>query len=127
LIANWRDVLRLYFVLDSLIPVLIAGFLGLYTLLNFLNQGNWYEYCFSICFPVWLFYFAGYLRVIIAHGAWKKWQIIIYKLVVVCCGLAFFYIGIYYMNGAYKITNGMMPELEEKFKSLVLLYVFGNN
>ena len=50
-----------------------------------------------------------------------------YKLVVVACGLAFFYSGIYYMNGAYKVSNGKMPELEEKLKNLVLLYVFGNN
>lgn len=64
---------------------------------------------------------------IIAYGSWEKWQVVVYKLVVVSCGLAFFYIGVYYMNGAYKITNQMMPELEEKFKNLVLLYVFGNN
>jgi len=39
-------------------------------------------------------------------------------------GLCAFYIGFMYLRGEYKISKGHLPEEEQKFKNLVLMYVF---
>lgn len=75
---------------------------------------------------MFVFYYAGSLRVMIAYEKWERWKIVLYKLAVMTCGLIFFYVGFTYMNGAYKITKGYLPEVEETVKNVVYLYVFGN-
>lgn len=47
-------------------------------------------------------------------------------MAVLSCGLIFFYVGFTYMKGAYKITKGFMPEVEDTVKNVIYLYVFGN-
>lgn len=62
----------------------------------------------------------------LAFEKWERWKVIVFKLAVMLCGLIFFYVGFVYMNGAYKITEGYFPEIEDTVKNLVYLYVFGN-
>lgn len=62
----------------------------------------------------------------IAYEKMSKWRVIAFKLSVLSCGLIFFYIGVVYMRGGYKITSGYLPEVEEIVKNIVYLYVFGN-
>jgi hypothetical protein len=38
-IAPWHEVIKLYFVLDSLIPVLVAGLIGFFSVFNYLSTG----------------------------------------------------------------------------------------
>ena len=49
----------------------------------------------------------------------------LYKFVVMLCGLVFFYVGFRYMMGAYKVTGGYFKEFETTLKNMVYLYVFG--
>jgi TctA family transporter len=62
----------------------------------------------------------------IAYEKWSKWKVIVYKVAVLGCGLIFFYVGVDYMNGAYKLTMGYFPTIEAIIKNMVYLYVFGN-
>lgn len=62
----------------------------------------------------------------IAYGNWAKWEVIVYKLIVVFAGLVNFYVGFEYMNGKYKVTKGYYIALEAQLKDLTYLYVFGN-
>jgi hypothetical protein len=66
-IAPWREVLKLYFMIDSLIPVLIAGLIGFFSVFNYLSTNEWYELGFEACYPIFVIYFAGSLRVMIAY------------------------------------------------------------
>jgi len=125
-IAPWFEVLKLYLILDSLIPVLVAGIIGFFSVHNYLSTGEWYEQGFQACFPVFLFYFGGSLRVMIAYEKWQRWKVVLFKMAVLSCGLIFFYVGFTYMKGAYKITKGYRPEVEDTVKNVIYLYVFGN-
>lgn len=42
-IAPWREVVKLYFLIDSLVPVLISGLIGFFSVFNYLSTGEWYE------------------------------------------------------------------------------------
>ena len=42
LIAPWRKVLKLYLLIDSLVPVIIASTIGFYAIHDFFNTGDWY-------------------------------------------------------------------------------------
>ena len=125
MVAPWQEVIKLYFILDSIIPVAIAGLIGFYTVLDFLSTKEWYETCYAIAFPVTVVYVTGYLRVLIVYSYWERWQIIFYKLSMLISGLIFFYIGFVYLNGGYKITKGFLVNLETQLKDLSTLYVFG--
>jgi hypothetical protein len=111
MIAPWRQVLKLYVLVDSLVPVLIATIIGFYSILNFLSVGAWYNYVYAIAFPTWVVYFAGNLRVMVAYSKCSRWEIIIFKLTLLICGLVFFYIGFTFMRGGYKITRGYLKEV----------------
>ena len=50
----------------------------------------------------------GNIRVHVRYVRWKKWQVIFLKLSIVFCGLGIFYIGMKYMNGQYKFTQGFL-------------------
>lgn len=41
-IAPWQEVLKLYFVMDSLIPVLVAAIIGFFSVFNYLSTNEWY-------------------------------------------------------------------------------------
>lgn len=41
-IAPWKEVVKLYFMLDSLIPVLVAGIIGFFSVFDYLATGEWY-------------------------------------------------------------------------------------
>jgi hypothetical protein len=111
MLASWREVLKLYFIFDSVVPVMIAAMIGFYAVLLFLEKGVWYQTAYAFDFPVWVIYFAGSLRVMIAFANWSKWEVICYKLVTMSCGLIFFYVGFTFMNGGYKITSGYLVHL----------------
>ncbi len=112
--------------MDSVVPVLIAGMIGFYAILRFLTTNEWYEQCFGVAYPIWVIYFSGSLRVMIVYVDWSRWEVILYKLTVMFCGLIFFYVGFEYMNGKYKISQGFLTEFENTLKELTYLYVFGN-
>jgi hypothetical protein len=41
-IAPWQEVVKLYLMLDSLIPVLIAAIIGFFAVFNYLSTNEWY-------------------------------------------------------------------------------------
>lgn len=125
LIAPWKEIIKLYLMVDSCVPVMIASVIGFYAMLNFVGMQSWYVRMYAACFPTWVIYFGGTLRVMIAYGKCARWEIIIYKLGVMSCGLIFFYVGFTYMNGGYKITDGYLIEAEGRFRDMTYLYVFG--
>ena len=42
LVPYWTEVLKLYFIFDSLVPVLIAAMIGFYNALLFLTTDEWF-------------------------------------------------------------------------------------
>jgi hypothetical protein len=62
----------------------------------------------------------------IAYAKWKRWEVVLYKLSVLLCGLISFYVAYEYMLGKYKVTKGFYIQKENQLKELVYLYVFGN-
>ena len=72
-LVSWRDVLRLYFHLDSIAPIFIAAISGFYSILYFFGLGPWFMKVYIVIMPIWMIYFAGTLRVMIAHASWCKW------------------------------------------------------
>jgi hypothetical protein len=125
LIAPWKEIIKLYLMVDSCVPVMIASVIGFYAMLNFVGMGSWHVTLYAICFPTMVIYFGGALRVMIAYGKCARWEIISYKLSVMSCGLIFFYVGFTYMNGGYKVTDGYLIEAEGRFRDMTYLYVFG--
>lgn len=73
LLAPWYEILKLYFIFDSVVPVMIAAVIGFYAVLLFLNTGKWYQTAYAVDFPLWALYFAGSLRVNIAFANWSRW------------------------------------------------------
>jgi hypothetical protein len=59
--------------LDSLVPVMISTLISFYAMLNFTASGTWYQQCYAVAMPVWIIYFSGMLRVMIAYCEWSKW------------------------------------------------------
>lgn len=108
LIINWREVLKMYLLLDSTIPVVIAASIGFFAIYNFSSTGEWYQILYSIAYPIWIVYLGGSLRVMIKHVKWSRWEIVLYKLVLLFSGLILFYVGFEYMNGKYKISSGYL-------------------
>ena len=90
--------------LDSLLPVLIAGIIGFSTMNNFFITGKWYEECYYFTYPVWVVFASGYLRVLILYSNWTRWQVVLYKISIMFCAFIFFYIGFKYMTGVYKFS-----------------------
>ena len=125
-LAPWKQVLRLYFQLDSIVPVLVSTIISFYSMVNLMPSYSWDRYVSLITYPAWLFYFTGNLRVMLVYVKWKRWEVILYKVAVIVCGLVSFYIGFEFMRGKYKITGGYVVALEKKLKELVLLMVFAN-
>ena len=124
--TTWKEVVKLYLILDSVVPVLIAAGIGFFAVWDFLNKGTWYHLCYAISFPLWIVYMVGTLRVMIAYCNWSRWEIVLYKLLVLFAGLINFYVGYEYMNGKYKISKGFFISLETQLRDLTYLYVFGN-
>lgn len=73
MLAPWKQVLKLYLLVDSLAPVLIATIISFYCILNFLSVGAWYNYVYATAFPAWVIYFAGNLRVMVAYSKCSRW------------------------------------------------------
>ena len=73
LLAPWKEVLKLYFQTDSLVPILIASIIAFNSFLDFVTTGAWYEQCYAIAFPIWVIYNAGILRVMLVYCNWSKW------------------------------------------------------
>lgn len=72
-LAPWKQVLKLYLLLDSLVPVVIATIISFYCISNFLSIGAWYNKVYAIAFPTWVIYFAGNLRVMVAFCKCSRW------------------------------------------------------
>lgn len=72
LITSWQEVLKLYLLLDSVVPVTIASIIGFFAILNFSSTGDWNQTCMAVIFPIWVVYLAGHFRVMIAHAAWSR-------------------------------------------------------
>ena len=81
----------------------------LYTLPRVFDFQGWTTKAYTFTFPV--AYLTGNLRVYFAYVKWKSWQILMYKAAIIISGLLNFYIGFKYLNGAYKITRGIKPEV----------------
>lgn len=62
-------------------------------------------------FPLWVVYLAGNFRVMIAHAAWSRFEVITSKIILIICAFVFFYVGFTYMNGRYKITQGFLVQV----------------
>lgn len=105
-LAPWKNILILYFQLDSIVPILISACIAFYSLMNFFTLTLWQSKAYVVTFPLWVIYFTGNLRVMLVYVKWKKWMVILYKLVVLGCGLVSFLIGFEYMMGKYKIFQG---------------------
>lgn len=125
MIAPWREVLKLYLLLDSSVPVVIAATIGFFAISNFASTNKWFQVMSAVAFPIWVTYLGGSMRVMIAYVKWTKWELILYKIVLIFSGLIFFYVGYEYMMGRYKITSGYLVEVESRFKDMIYLYVFG--
>lgn len=41
LIASWEQIIKLYLLLDSVVPVIIAAIIACYTILKFASTGQW--------------------------------------------------------------------------------------
>ena len=125
MVAPWLEVLKMYVIFDSILPVVSFAMIAFIAILNFLTTGEWYEVFYYVAFPIWFVYMSGYLRVSIKYSYWSKWEVIFYKSSVLICGLIMFYTGFKYMNGAYKFTSGFLASAEVKLRELTYLYVFG--
>jgi len=67
-VAPWRQVLKLYLMMDSIVPVLIVSVIGCYEMLNFFKFDTWYKISYAITYPIWSIYYVGSLRVMIIYA-----------------------------------------------------------
>jgi hypothetical protein len=100
--ATRREVIKLYILLDSLLPGVIAGIITFYCLLIFSLSGKWSLPCLAVAFVVYMLYLGGTLRVLIAFALWSTWQIVAYKISIMLCGLSYFYVAFVFMSGTYR-------------------------
>ena len=70
----------------------------------------WFQTLITISFPFLAIFMTGYMRVAVVYFRWKKWQIIVYKIMLITCGMIFFFIGVRFMSGNYRITGGKLAE-----------------
>jgi hypothetical protein len=86
--------------------------------MNFFTLELWQTKVFVCLYPFWVIYMTGNLRVMLVYAKWKKWQVIVYKLMVAAVGLTNFLIGYEYMMGKYKIYQGyyLYTELENQLR-----------
>jgi hypothetical protein len=126
-LAPWKEILLLYCHLDSITPVLVSACIAFYSLMSFFTLNLWQSKVYVAAFPLWVIYFTGNLRVMLVYVKWRRWEVIIYKLVVLTCGIISFLIGFEYMMGKYKIFQGyyLFVSLEVKLRELSYLFVFG--
>ena len=74
--------------------------------------------------PTVIFYICGSTRVLMAYCQLNKWEVILFKFVMTCCGMMYFYIGYEFMTGKYKFSKGALLEMEIQAKDLLYLYLF---
>jgi hypothetical protein len=67
----------------------------------------------------------GNFRVMMLYVRWAKWRVILFKLILLADSAVFFQIGAHYINVGYNYTLGDNPEVDQKAKDFVLLYIFG--
>jgi len=110
--ASWKEILILYFHVDSILPVFITAFIAFYSLMKFFTFTRWQTKVFLAVYPVWTIYLIGNLRIMLLYAKWNRWKVVLYKLVIVASGLMGFMIGYKYMLGKYKIFNSYYLYLE---------------
>lgn len=91
--------MKLYILLDSLVPGIIAGIITFYCLLIFSLSGTWSFPCLAVAFVIYMLYLGGTLRVLIAFALWETWQVVAYKISIMLCGLSYFYVAFSFMSG----------------------------
>jgi len=119
--------LKLYFLHDPVAlsyAVAIIGFMGSANSSESTNP--FFARTLQITGPITQFILTGTYRVIMKHANFKRWQNIIFKLVIFLDGLCFFALGFYIMYFDYRPSEGIALSIDSQFKDFSLLYVFGN-
>jgi hypothetical protein len=125
--SNLKEMMALYFLLDSIALSLVAAFLGFFGLTSSITRSSpLYATLMRIFVPIGLFVLSGTVRVIIKWANFKRWQNITFKVCLFMSGMCYFMIGFQIMYFNYQPSKGMLPSVDTSFKDFSLLYVFGS-
>lgn len=82
---------------------------------------------FNIVFLVLLYVtFAAINRALVGQAKWRKWQIIIYKIILSVAAGFYIVFGIRYIFPGINWTNGRNEDLDESIKEFIILFIIAS-
>lgn len=111
--------------MDNIFLTQVASSFGFIGFLLVIYYGDWFQVVTMVAFPIEIIFFVGNFRVMMLYVRWSKWRVILFKLILLADSAVFFQIGAHYINVNYNYTGGHNPEIDQKAKDFVLLYIFG--
>lgn len=88
--------------------------------------GKWQEYFSAICVPLLHFLLSANFRFLLLNYHWNRLKTITFKIVLLLGAIVLFGVGTYIMFINFKISKGLDPDIDSRFKDFTLLYTFGN-
>jgi hypothetical protein len=119
--------LKLFFTFDKVFLTIIAQLIGVIGYCNtYIPHAThpWFYYSLYGLYPISLFTFAGFFRVLLVCVRWNKCQIILMKLSLLIGGASYFGLSLYYTVVDVQFTGGSDPESDSNIKNLLFLYAF---
>lgn len=75
-------------------------------------------------FSVIIFFESAMVRVMLVRLDWSKWQLIVFKLHLLCNGLMFFICGVYFILVDFTYTSHMLKYFDDKVHDFMVLLIF---
>ena len=125
LCQNVTVLVRLFFMVDKILLALILLTLGTYGFnMIFLafTESQWMYLSIFVLYPLHMFLFTGYFRVMMIYCEWNKVQVILFKVTLLIGSTSFFILGMYYLVQGLRFTRGLSDRLDEIISNLLLIY-----
>jgi hypothetical protein len=114
------------FLIDNILLTQIVASIGFVGLNKIVFNGHWSDYFAIISVPLLHFLLSANFRFLLINYQWNRLKNIAYKIILLIGAIVLFGIGTYIMYINYKISSGLDPKMDSRFKDFSLLYTFGN-
>lgn len=123
---NIKQFFCIAFLIDNILLTQIVASIGFVGLNMVYFEGKWQDYFSIISLPLLHFLLSASFRFSIINYQWNRFKTIAFKMVLLFGSIVLFGIGTYIMFINFKISDGLDPNIDSRFKDFTLLYTFGN-
>ena len=96
-----KDICALYFMIDTIGVSKFSAMVGLVGMLVIITRTVDYVVVISVFYCLDIFLLGGNFRIMLAYCEYKKWQVIVCKLILGLCCMIYMALGAYFMGNTF--------------------------